>query len=89
MVQLFVHHKVHDFDHWRTVFDSMDSLRQRYGSTGARVFRNASDPSEVIILTEWPSFDHAQQYAQSDDLRQGMQQAGVMSPPEVLFLEEV
>jgi heme-degrading monooxygenase HmoA len=89
MAHLFVHHKVADFAAWKTVFDEMAGLRQEYGMTAAQVLRSAADPNEVVILTEWPSLESARRYAQSPDLRQGMQRAGVISQPEILFLEAV
>jgi hypothetical protein len=89
MVQLFVHHKVQDYPAWRVVFDEMDAVRQQHHSTGARVYRNISDPSEIVILTDFPAMENARQYGQSPDLREAMQRAGVVSQPEILFLEEV
>jgi len=88
MAQLFVHHKVEDYPKWRRVFDEMDGLRKSFGMTGSRVLRAAADANEIVILTEWPSVDKARAYAQSADLKEGMQRAGVISQPEVLFLEE-
>jgi heme-degrading monooxygenase HmoA len=88
MAQLFVHHKVADYAKWRQVYDEMDGIRRQFGMTDAQVLCSASDPNEVVILTVWPTVDHARQYAQSPDLKQGMQKAGVISQPEVLFLEE-
>lgn len=88
MAQLFVHHKVEDYAKWRQVFDAMDGIRRQNGMTAAQVYRSASDPNEVVILTTWPTVESARQYAQSPELREGMQKAGVISQPDVLFLEE-
>ena len=89
MTTLFVHHKIEDYAKWRKVFDQMDSIRRSMGETGFRVFRTAADPNELVILTDCPTAEQARQYAQSPDLKQGMQQAGVISQPEVLILEEL
>jgi quinol monooxygenase YgiN len=88
MAQLFVQHKVEEYAKWRAVFDEMTAVRATTGSTGYSVFRNAADPNEVIILSEFPDLDQARQYAQLPELRQAMQRAGVISQPVVLFLEE-
>jgi heme-degrading monooxygenase HmoA len=88
MARLFVHHKVKDYAAWRKMFDGMTSDRTRFGSTGQQVYRAANDPNEIIILTDWHSLDEARAYAQSPDLKEGMQNAGVISQPNVLFLEE-
>jgi quinol monooxygenase YgiN len=88
MTQLYVQHKVEEYAKWRAVFDEMTSVRAATGSTGYHVFRNAADPNEIVILSEFPNVDQARLYAQSPDLRQAMQRAGVTSQPIVLFLEE-
>jgi heme-degrading monooxygenase HmoA len=88
MAILFVHHKVEDYPKWRKVFDEVTATRTGYGETGQQVFRVAGDPNDVVILTTWPSAEKARGYAQSPELRQGMQDAGVTSQPTVLFLEE-
>jgi heme-degrading monooxygenase HmoA len=52
------------------------------------VFQSASDPNEITILTDWRSVDEARAYAQSTELKEGMKNAGVISQPDVMFLEE-
>jgi quinol monooxygenase YgiN len=88
MAQLLVHHKVQDYAAWRKVYDELGRTRAQFGSTGDRVYRTANDPNEVVIISEWPDVERARAYAQSPDLKEGMQRAGVISQPEVLFLEE-
>ena len=89
MAQLFVHHKVADYAKWRQVFDEMDGLRRSFGMTGSRVFHTEANPNEIAVITDWPTAEQARAYAQSPELRQGMQNAGVISQPDVLILEDV
>jgi heme-degrading monooxygenase HmoA len=89
MAYLLVRHKVEDYAKWKPIFDEHGKARKAGGSKGGYLFRNANDPSELIILFEWDSLDKAQQFAQSDDLREAMQRAGVMDRPDVYFLEQV
>jgi heme-degrading monooxygenase HmoA len=65
----------------------MDPIRRKFGETGFRVFRSAADALEVTVHTDWPSLEQARAYATSPDLKQGMQNAGVVSQPEVALLE--
>ena len=51
--------------------------------------RNANDPNELVILFEWDSLENARRFANADDLREAMQQAGVADQPDVYFLEEI
>lgn len=88
MATLFVHHKVQDYAAWRKVFDDLTAMRTGYGCTGHKVFQSPSDANEITILTEWKDIDQAKSYATSNDLREGMKNAGVISQPDVVFLAE-
>jgi len=88
MATLLVRHKVHDYAKWKPLFDEHGTTRQASGSQGGRLFRNADDPNEVIAIFEWDDLEKARQFAQSDDLRETMQRAGVADRPDVYFLEE-
>jgi heme-degrading monooxygenase HmoA len=88
MAYILVRHKVQDFEKWKLAFDRHGSTREASGSKGGLLFRNAQDPSEVIILLEWEDLEQACQFAQSQALRQAMEQAGVVDKPDVFFLEE-
>ena len=87
MATLSVHHKIADYSKWRAVFDEMDGLRRQFGETGFQVYRSAADPLEITVLTTWGSVEQAKAYATSPDLKAGMQNAGVISQPDVAFLE--
>jgi heme-degrading monooxygenase HmoA len=89
MPYLLVRHKVEDFSRWKPIFDEHGATRKAGGSRGGRLFRSVEDPQEVVILFEWDDLDKARQFAQSEDLRQAMQRAGVTDRPDVYFLEEV
>ena len=89
MPYLLVRHKVADYNTWKPVFDEHAATRKTSGSQGGRLFRNAHDPNETVILLEWDDLEKARQFAQSEDLRQTMQRAGVADQPDIYFLEEV
>jgi hypothetical protein len=88
MVTLFVHHKVQDYPTWRKVFDETTLTRTRFGSTGQQVFCSPTDPNEITILTEWKEISQARAYAQSNEMKDAMQNAGVISQPDVVFLNK-
>ena len=88
MPYLLVRHTVEDYAKWKAVFDGHAAVRKTSGSRGGYLFRNADSPNEIVVLFEWDDLDHARQFAHSDDLRQAMQNAGVISRPELFFLEE-
>jgi heme-degrading monooxygenase HmoA len=86
---LLVRHKLEDYDRWKPAFDEHTATREQNGSQGGQLFRNADDPNETVILFEWDDLDNARRFAQSDELRETMQRAGVAEQPDLYFLEEV
>ena len=86
---MLVRHKVEDFNKWMPVYNDHAAFRRDNGSNGAQLFRNADNPNEVLILFEWESIDKAKAFAQSENLRQKMQEAGVLEKPDIYFLNEI
>ena len=89
MTTLSIHLKIAEYSQWRAAFDAMDAVRRQFGQTGCSVFRSASDPLELTVHTQWPSLEQARAYAISPDLKNALQKAGVVSQPEVAFLESL
>ena len=87
MAYLLVHQNVADFTKWKQGFDEHQAMREAAGSKGGQVLQSADDPNEVIVMMEWDTVEKARAFAQSDDLRQAMERAGVTSPPRIHFLE--
>lgn len=85
---LLIRHKVQDYGTWESVFDEHESTRRANGSLGGRQFRNAIDPNELLLLLEWDDLERARLFADSDDLREAMAQAGVTDRPDIWLLEE-
>jgi hypothetical protein len=88
MPYMLVRHKVKDYDQWKPVFDEHGAIRKDAGSKGAMVFRGEDDPNAVTILFKWDSVENAVKFSKSDGLRETMMKAGVVSQPDVSFLNE-
>lgn len=89
MPSLLIRHHVADYLAWKAVFDEHGMTRRANGSQGGRIYRSGDDPAEVVILLEWDDLERARLFADSDDLREALAQAGVTDRPDVWFLEEV
>lgn len=87
MPYVVVVHKVQDYDRWRPYFDADRAHQQAAGLTVRNVLRGADDPQEVVIFFEAESLDRARALTGSDELRKTMQEAGVLGPPAIHFLE--
>lgn len=88
MAHILVHHKVEDYNKFKTAFDGHAAFRSQNGSKGGKVFRSVGNPNDLFILLEWDSLEKAQKFAQSDNLKQAMQSAGVVGMPNIYFVEE-
>ena len=89
MPYVLVRNEVEDFAKWKAVFDQHAAFRENYGSLGYQLFNSVDNPNEVFILFEWDTVAHAQQFTSSDELRQAMQKAGVISRPDAFFMNAV
>jgi quinol monooxygenase YgiN len=86
MVRMFARHQVADSAAWRKVYDAFE--REALGVRRHAVYRRVDDPNEVTV---WHDFDDrvaAEAFADSDELKAAMQEAGVVSAPDIWITEE-
>jgi len=88
MTTVAVRHRVADFDTWAVGYKEHAAVRDRLGCTGDSVLRDAADSNEVLVLTYWPSSDHAHKFATDPSLPEVMKKAGVIGEPRIEFYEE-
>ena len=89
MPSLLIRHHVADYPAWKAVFDEHESTRRANGSQGERIFRDADDPHEVVILLAWDDLERARLFADSDDLREAMARAEAADRPDIWLLADV
>ena len=87
MGHMLIRHKVEEFDRWKSAYDDHESKRSEAGLSEVKLLRNQDDPNEVVILMDAPDRAKAEEFASSDDLREVMQNAGVVGPPDIMFLD--
>jgi hypothetical protein len=85
---MLVRHKVKDFTAWKRVFDAHLPKRIEAGITEKYLFRSEKDMNEVITLYEVRDLVLARKFAESTDLRETMEKAGVIDKPDIYFLNE-
>jgi heme-degrading monooxygenase HmoA len=85
MATMIVRHKVADFTNWKQIFDSMNDVRRSHGWISHEVLRDANDPNMVTIVNRAKTIDGITAYGQSQELKEGMRRAGVVSEPVIIF----
>ena len=83
---LLIRHKIRDFSEWKRGYDAHLPKRTAAGLTEKHLLRGASDASEVILLFQAEDLGRAKAFAESPDLRQTMQNVGVLDKPDIYFL---
>ena len=86
MAFMLVRSKVKDFKTWKLVYDAHLAARNEAGLTEKDPLRNADDANEIIILFEVLDLNRAKTFAASADLRERMQESGVVDKPDIYFL---
>jgi heme-degrading monooxygenase HmoA len=87
MPHLLIHHKVENFAIWKRAYDGHRNARDQAGLTELHLLRTVADQNDVVILFETDDLERARAFVRSDDLRNKMQEAGVIGTPELLELE--
>ena len=82
---LTIHIKVKDYSTWRAAYDGREKGRLSAGISNGRVFRNAEDSNDVVILQDVADVAKARTWLGSDDLKAAMQKNGVVGSPNVRF----
>jgi heme-degrading monooxygenase HmoA len=86
---LLLKHRVKDYSKWKPVFDEDRSTREKSGCKGWQLFHSLDNPNEIFILLEWDTKEHATMFIESEGLKKTMQDAGVVTKPEVHFFEKI
>jgi hypothetical protein len=88
MVRLFIRHNVADYQAWRQGYDDFDEQRRSMGVTGDAVYQSIDNPNDVTAFHDFDTAEQAQAFVGSDELKNGMQNAGVQGDPEIWFVTE-
>jgi quinol monooxygenase YgiN len=87
MARMILIQKVSDYNQWRSVFDSMNAVRNDYGSTGAKVYRADNEPNEILVISDWKSIDQAKKFSQSPELKDARYRAGTNGDAKFYFVD--
>ena len=76
--------------YWLTPgFDANDSTRKEYGQVGYELYQVSDDPNEIVMIMEWDTVENAQRFLEESDVRERMEELGVVGEPEIYFLDSI
>jgi hypothetical protein len=84
---MIIRHTVSDFSAWKTGYDAHEPSRAAAGLTQEHLLQDAGDPNQVMIVFKAADLRRAEEFSQSDDLREVMQKVGVVGQPDMYFLK--
>ncbi len=87
MASMFVRHKVADYVNCKREYDAFN--KKVHSVTAASIYRDADDPSTVIVTHTFKDVGAAKKFTNSDDLRSTIERAGVQGPPEIWYGEDI
>jgi len=82
-----VKHKVANFAKWKSLYDSHDSVRLKYGLHNYIVARGTKDSNMVMIALRMDDVNKAKEFAALPDLKATMQKGGVKGPPSFMYID--
>jgi len=89
MPWVVVRHKVKDYASWRPAFDRHVPGVKQFGGTQGLVLHTDGDPNEIWVCIECDNLARMREFTQSPNLRQAMEESGVVETPDVYFLKEL
>ena len=86
---VFVHHRVKDFEAWKQVFDEFEPQRRAAGEQEYRIAREPGEPNDLYLSFDWDNATNAKRFLSSSELSDAMQRGGVLEKPDIHVTEEV
>jgi len=86
MAFYIVNHKVKNFGVWKEVYDEFESTREKYGIKEHYALQSIEDPNHVSVVGEG-ELEAIQKFLNSEDLKSGMESAGITGPAEIFVGE--
>jgi hypothetical protein len=73
---IMVHERVKDYSAWRSGYDGNAGQRAEFGCTGSRVYRNADDEYDLLVMADFADEAHAKEFLGA--VRKVQEAAGVI-----------
>ena len=81
--------KVANYEKWKPVYESHDSIRQANGLHNYVVARGIDDPNMIMVALKMDDADKAKAMAASPEMKERMKKAGITGLASIDYLESV
>ena len=82
-------HRVEDVDRWKAGFDDHEPARRGAGILGHHINRAQDDPHLITLYLALSDLERAKKFTTSPELGEVMQKVGVVSAPEIQWLQPI
>jgi len=89
MAWIHVRHSPADYEKWKPVFDETAGYKRAHGWKRYLLLAVEGNRNDVMVMEEFDTREHAQEFIDSDYLREAMARGGVRGAPEVLVADEL
>jgi hypothetical protein len=89
MTTLFVRHAVANYKAWRKVYGDFAPVQKAKGVTAQAVYQAADNPNDITVTHDFATDEAAHAFANSEELKSAMQNAGVVGAPTIWFTNKV
>ena len=89
MTTMFVRHTVANYQAWRKVYDGFAPVQKAKGVTAQAVYQAADNPNDITVTHDFATVETAHAFANSEELKSAMQNAGVAGAPTIWFTNKV
>ena len=84
---LGVSHEVNDWAVWKAAYDEHKALRDEAGLEQMGIYVDIENPNDVMVFARSKDHESAADFAGSEDLKAVMENAGVIGPPNITYME--
>jgi quinol monooxygenase YgiN len=89
MAWIHVRHSPADYEKWKPVFDETADYKRAHGWKRYLLFAVGGNRNDVMVMEEFDTREHAQEFIDSAYLHEAMARGGVRGTPEVLVVDEL
>jgi quinol monooxygenase YgiN len=72
-----------DYAKWRAGFDKAAPFREKAGMKNVQVYRDVDNPTDALVWSEVDDVARARAILDSPEMRNAMQEAGVVGAPKI------